>query len=238
MPHFFNRNLLIVFSVPVEYQEKMGRNMDDFEDFDDKQNAYPTGRSLSKLHKQVMLKCFLCVFWILLWNNTKSKFLRWFTPCSDTIAPVFSGRYFWNRLSISRTLLRTKPAPLGSSFTALPLQNLLAGSDATFYTPSVGRCSNRCRYDVFKNKCQCWPCLYFFCFLHQSGTGSVCWSSGFTVHCLWFCHSFRWLWFGPSALSSVLVPFLSLFAVFIQLAERDYNYLYIEVSLPELRVLI
>lgn len=33
-------------------------------------------------------------------------------------------------------------------------------------------------------------------------------------------------------------PVLSLFAVFIQLAERDYNYLYIEVSLPELRVLI
>ncbi len=115
----------------------MGRNMDDFEDFDDKQNAYPTERSLSKLHKQVMLKCFLCVFWILLWNNAKSKFLRWFTPCSDTIAPVFSGRYFWNRLSISRTLLRTKPAPLGSSFTALPLQNLLAGSDATFILPQL-----------------------------------------------------------------------------------------------------
>ncbi len=50
----------------------MGRNMDDFEDSDDKQETYPTERSLSKLHKQVMLKSFLCVFR----NNTNSKFLR------------------------------------------------------------------------------------------------------------------------------------------------------------------
>lgn len=38
---------------PVEYQDKMGRNMDDYEDFDDKQNTYPSERSLVKLHKQV-----------------------------------------------------------------------------------------------------------------------------------------------------------------------------------------
>lgn len=31
----------------------MGRNMDDYEDFDDKQNTYPTEKSLVKLHKQV-----------------------------------------------------------------------------------------------------------------------------------------------------------------------------------------
>ena len=35
------------------YQEKMGRNMDDYEDFDDKQNTYPTEKNLVKLHKQV-----------------------------------------------------------------------------------------------------------------------------------------------------------------------------------------
>lgn len=40
---------------PVEYQEKMGRNMDDYEDFDDKQTTYPSEKSLAKLHKQV--KC-------------------------------------------------------------------------------------------------------------------------------------------------------------------------------------
>ena len=38
---------------PVDYQEKMGRNMDDYEDFDDKQNTYPTEKNLVKLHKQV-----------------------------------------------------------------------------------------------------------------------------------------------------------------------------------------
>lgn len=46
--------------------------MDDYEDFDDKQNAYPTERSLSKLHKQVLLNYFLCVFRILLENITNS----------------------------------------------------------------------------------------------------------------------------------------------------------------------
>lgn len=42
---------------PVEYQEKMGRNMDDYEDFDDKQNTYPSEKSLAKLHKQVRCTC-------------------------------------------------------------------------------------------------------------------------------------------------------------------------------------
>lgn len=40
---------------PLDYQEKMGRNMDDYEDFDDKQNTYPSEKSLVKLHKQVRL---------------------------------------------------------------------------------------------------------------------------------------------------------------------------------------
>lgn len=39
---------------PVEYQEKLGRNMDDYEDFDDKGNPYPSKKSLVKLHKQVI----------------------------------------------------------------------------------------------------------------------------------------------------------------------------------------
>lgn len=33
----------------------MGRNMDDYEDFDEKHNAYPSEKSLVKLHKQVTL---------------------------------------------------------------------------------------------------------------------------------------------------------------------------------------
>lgn len=43
---------------PTEYQEKMGRNMDDYEDFDDKQNTYPSEKSLVKLHKQVSQRVF------------------------------------------------------------------------------------------------------------------------------------------------------------------------------------
>lgn len=38
---------------PPEYQEKMNRNMDDYEDFDDKGNPYPSKKTLVKLHKRV-----------------------------------------------------------------------------------------------------------------------------------------------------------------------------------------
>uniref|UniRef100_A0A8D3BY53 LMBR1 domain-containing protein 2 n=1 Tax=Scophthalmus maximus TaxID=52904 RepID=A0A8D3BY53_SCOMX len=44
----------ILRKCPLDYQEKMGRNMDDYEDFDDKQNSYPSEKSLVKLHKQVI----------------------------------------------------------------------------------------------------------------------------------------------------------------------------------------
>lgn len=33
----------------------MGRNMDDYEDFDEKRNTYPSEKNLVKLHKQVIL---------------------------------------------------------------------------------------------------------------------------------------------------------------------------------------
>lgn len=44
----------ILKKCPIEYQEKMGRNMDDYEDFDEKHNTYPSEKSLVKLHKQVI----------------------------------------------------------------------------------------------------------------------------------------------------------------------------------------
>ncbi|MBZ3886166.1 LMBR1 domain-containing protein 2 [Sciurus carolinensis] len=44
----------ILKKCPTEYQEKMGRNMDDYEDFDEKRNTYPSEKSLVKLHKQVI----------------------------------------------------------------------------------------------------------------------------------------------------------------------------------------
>lgn len=46
-------NFLFSFQCPTEYQERMGRNMDDYEDFDERQNTYPSEKSLAKLHKQV-----------------------------------------------------------------------------------------------------------------------------------------------------------------------------------------
>lgn len=50
----------------MDYQEKMGRNMDDYEDFDDKQNTYPSERSLVKLHKQV--RGWVCVLGVGGWR--------------------------------------------------------------------------------------------------------------------------------------------------------------------------
>ncbi|RMC16621.1 hypothetical protein DUI87_06559 [Hirundo rustica rustica] len=44
----------ILKKCPTEYQERMGRNMDDYEDFDERQNSYPSEKSLAKLHKQVI----------------------------------------------------------------------------------------------------------------------------------------------------------------------------------------
>ncbi|XP_029940021.1 LMBR1 domain-containing protein 2-B-like isoform X2 [Salarias fasciatus] len=43
----------ILRKCPLDYQEKMGRNMDDYEDFEDKQNCDPSEKSLVRLHKQV-----------------------------------------------------------------------------------------------------------------------------------------------------------------------------------------
>lgn len=34
----------------------MGRNMDDYEDFEERPNTYPSEKSLVKLHKQVIKK--------------------------------------------------------------------------------------------------------------------------------------------------------------------------------------
>ncbi|KAM4708931.1 G-protein coupled receptor-associated protein LMBRD2 isoform 1-T2 [Discoglossus pictus] len=44
----------ILKKCPTEYQEKMGRNMDDYEDFEEKNISYPSEKTLVKLHKQVI----------------------------------------------------------------------------------------------------------------------------------------------------------------------------------------
>ncbi|KAG8131172.1 putative Plasma membrane protein [Naja naja] len=44
----------ILKKCPTEYQDRMGRNMDDYEDFEERSNTYPTEKNLVKLHKQVI----------------------------------------------------------------------------------------------------------------------------------------------------------------------------------------
>lgn len=46
--------------------------MDDYEDFDDKQNTYPSEKSLAKLHKQVRCTC--------VWGPWTLNARRQFTP--------------------------------------------------------------------------------------------------------------------------------------------------------------
>uniref|UniRef100_A0A673N7D6 LMBR1 domain-containing protein 2-B n=1 Tax=Sinocyclocheilus rhinocerous TaxID=307959 RepID=A0A673N7D6_9TELE len=166
----------ILRKCPVEYQEKMGRNMDDFEDFDDKQNTYPTERSLSKLHKQV-------IYAVQRHNRTR---VQWQILLEQAFHLEDVAK---NETSTSRQFVHSfaPPEPVG-------------WFRRYIYTPSVE---------------WYWECLlkqWFYRVL------SVVLSL-FSVAVVWSeCTFFS------------TRPVLSLFAVFIQLAERDYNYLYIEMA--------
>uniref|UniRef100_A0A672LJN8 LMBR1 domain-containing protein 2-B n=1 Tax=Sinocyclocheilus grahami TaxID=75366 RepID=A0A672LJN8_SINGR len=167
----------ILRKCPVEYQEKMGRNMDDNEDFDDKHNTYPTERSLSKLHKQV-------IYAVQRYNRTH---VQWQILLEQAFHLEDVAK---NETSTSRQFVHSfaPPEPVG-------------WFRRYIYTPTVE---------------WYWECLlkqWFYRIL------SVLLSL-FSVAVVWSeCTFFS------------THPVLSLFAVFIQLAERDYNYLYIEVSL-------
>ncbi|XP_012717616.2 G-protein coupled receptor-associated protein LMBRD2B [Fundulus heteroclitus] len=161
---------------PVDYQEKMGRNMDDYEDFDDKQNSYPTEKSLVKLHKQV-------IYAVQRQNRTR---VQWQILLQQAIHLEDVAK---NESSVGRQFVHSFPScePVGWVGRYL-------------YTPTVE---------------WYWECLlkcWFYRLLSVVLTlfsVAVVWSE-----CTFF--STR--------------PVLSLFAVFIQLAERDYNYLYIEMA--------
>uniref|UniRef100_A0A3Q3WJ16 LMBR1 domain containing 2 n=1 Tax=Mola mola TaxID=94237 RepID=A0A3Q3WJ16_MOLML len=157
----------ILRKCPVDYQEKMGRNMDDYEDFDDKQNSYPSEKSLVKLHKQV-------IYAVQRHNRTRVQ---------------------WQIL----------------------LQKAIHLEDVTKNETSLTHQ-----------------------FVHSFPSSDVC----FCAEWYWECLLKRWFY---RLLSVVLIlfsvavvwsectffstrPVLSLFAVFIQLAEREYNYLYIEMA--------
>uniref|UniRef100_A0A8C1H413 LMBR1 domain containing 2b n=2 Tax=Cyprinus carpio TaxID=7962 RepID=A0A8C1H413_CYPCA len=166
----------ILRKCPVEYQEKMGRNIDDCEDFDDKQNTHPTERSLSKLHKQV-------IYAVQRHNRTR---VQWQILLEQAFHLEDVAK---NETSTSRQFVHSfaPPEPVG-------------WFRRYIYTPSVE---------------WYWECLlkqWFYRVLSvvlSLFSMAVVWSE-----CTFF--STR--------------PVLSLFAVFIQLAERDYNYLYIEMA--------
>uniref|UniRef100_A0AAY5KCS2 LMBR1 domain containing 2 n=1 Tax=Esox lucius TaxID=8010 RepID=A0AAY5KCS2_ESOLU len=166
----------ILRKCPVDYQEKMGRNMDDYEDFDDKQNTYPSEKSLVKLHKQV-------IYAVQRHNRTR---VQWQILLQQAIHLEDVAK---NETSATHQFVHSFPSTEPTSWFSRYL-----------YTPTV---------EWF------WECLlrqWFYRLL-------AVFLSLFSVAVVWSeCTFFS------------TQPVLSLFAVFIQLAERDYNYLYIEMA--------
>uniref|UniRef100_A0A3Q3M7L9 LMBR1 domain containing 2b n=1 Tax=Mastacembelus armatus TaxID=205130 RepID=A0A3Q3M7L9_9TELE len=166
----------ILRKCPVDYQEKMGRNMDDYEDFDDKQNTYPSEKSLVKLHKQV-------IYAVQRHNRTR---VQWQILLQQAIHLEDVAK---NETSSTHRFVHSFPSSEPAGWFSRYV-----------YTPTVE---------------WYWECLlkrWFYRLLSVVLTlfsVAVVWSE-----CTFF--STR--------------PVLSLFAVFIQLAERDYNYLYIEMA--------
>ncbi|XP_018603631.1 G-protein coupled receptor-associated protein LMBRD2B [Scleropages formosus] len=166
----------ILRKCPVDYQEKMGRNMDDYEDFDDKQNTYPSERSLEKLHKQV-------IYAVQRHNRTR---VQWQILLDQALHLEDVAK---NETSSTHQFVHSfAPAEPPSWFSRY------------VYTPTVE---------------WYWECLLKQWFYRLLAVVL----SLFSVAVVWSeCTFFS------------TRPVLSLFAVFIQLAEKDYNYLYIEMA--------
>uniref|UniRef100_A0AAY4C0F5 LMBR1 domain-containing protein 2 n=1 Tax=Denticeps clupeoides TaxID=299321 RepID=A0AAY4C0F5_9TELE len=161
---------------PTEYQEKMGRNMDDYEDFDENRNPCPCKKNLVKLHKQA-------IYAVQRHNRTQ---VQWQMLLDEAFHLEDVAK---NETSGTRHFVHSFPSsePVGwvSSYV---------------YTPTIE---------------WYWECLlrrWFYrvlAILLSLFSVVVVWSE-----CTFFSTQ----------------PVLSLFAVFIQLAEKDYNYLYIEMA--------
>ncbi|XP_036454299.1 G-protein coupled receptor-associated protein LMBRD2a isoform X1 [Colossoma macropomum] len=166
----------ILKKCPVDYQEKLGRNMDDYEDFDDKRNPCPNKKSLVKLHKQV-------IYAVQRHNRTQ---VQW--------------------------------------------QILL---DEAFHLEDVAKNETSSAHQFIHSFPSSQPSSWFSKFIYTP-----------TAEWYWECVLRRWCYrvlaVGLSLMSVAVVwsectffstqPVLSLFAIFIQLAERQYNYLYIQVA--------
>ncbi|XP_077442110.1 G-protein coupled receptor-associated protein LMBRD2B [Vanacampus margaritifer] len=165
----------ILRKCPADYQDKLGRNMDDYEDFEDKQ-TFPSERSLVKLHKRVIYAV----------QRHKRTRVQWHMLLQDAFHLEDVAR---NESGATRRFVRAFPP---------------ADTPGWF-----------CRYVYTPTAEWYWECLLKRGFYRVLSvvlalfSGAVVWSE-----CTFFSTK----------------PVLSLFAVFIQLAERDYNYLYIQVA--------
>lgn len=167
----------ILRKCPLDYQEKMGRNMDDYEDFDDKQNSCcPNEKSLVKLHKQV-------IYAVQRHNRTRVQWQILFQQA------VHLEDVSKNESSSSHQFVHSFPSPEDRAWFS-----------RYFYTPTVE-----------------W---YWECLLKR-------WSYR-VLALLLSLFSLAVVWSECTFFSTH--PVLSLFAVFVQLAERDYNYLYIQMA--------
>ncbi|XP_029434693.1 LMBR1 domain-containing protein 2 [Rhinatrema bivittatum] len=166
----------ILKKCPTEYQEKMGRNMDDYEDFDEKQNSYPSEKSLVKLHKQVIYSV----------QRHQRTQVQWRILLEQAFYLEDVAK---NESSATRQFVHTFPPQ--------EPENRFA---RRFYTPTVE---------------WYWECLLRpWCYRLLAVVLAL-----FSVVVVWSeCTFFS------------TRPVLSLFAVFIQQAEKTYNYIYIEMA--------
>ncbi|XP_031216396.1 G-protein coupled receptor-associated protein LMBRD2 [Mastomys coucha] len=166
----------ILKKCPTDYQEKMGRNMDDYEDFDEKRNTYPSEKSLVKLHKQVIYSV----------QRHRRTQVQWQILLEQAFYLEDVAK---NESSATHQFVHTFQSPE-------PENRFIQ----YFYNPTVE---------------WYWECLLRPWF-HRTLAVVL---SIFSVIVVWSeCTFFS------------TTPVLSLFAVFIQLAEKTYNYIYIEIA--------
>ncbi|XP_035382396.1 G-protein coupled receptor-associated protein LMBRD2a isoform X1 [Electrophorus electricus] len=175
----------ILRKCPVEYQERLGRNMDDYEDFDDKRNPYPSRNSLVKLHKQV-------IYAVQKHNRTQ---VQWQILLDEAFHLEDVAK---NETSSTHQFIHSFPS---TSSTHQFTHSQPKGCFSKYlYTPAVEW--------YWECVCRRWCNRLLAVALCVLSVGVV-WSE-----CTFFSTQ----------------PVLSLFAILIQLAERDYNYLYIEMA--------
>lgn len=161
---------------PTEYQEKMGRNMDDYEDFDENRNPCPSKKSLVKLHKQV-------IYAVQRHNRTQ---VQWQMLLEEAFHLEDVAK---NETSAARQFVHSFPSSEPPGWLTRCL-----------YTPTVE---------------WYWECLLRRWFYRVLAVALVLMSAAVVwSECTFFSTH----------------PILSLFAIFIQLAEKEYNYFYIEMA--------